>query len=278
MKKIIVATIAYNKFSILEKSINSLIEQSKIKDKRHIVIDNLFPYGNSEKLKQYCLQNNIEYKNYDKNIGLFNAMFEIQKECDEEDYIILHEGNNLILDYGFDEALINAYDYFENEEQDILVSLSNEFSETLKIFDKNNIQYSIENDGDKKQTPKPKGFPYGGINLIKKKFLSKVAFRFKDVLFDDPYITYSRNNRIVYILRTHREFSHAFYNEENIEYKIYKMITIFLHYKKSFENFLKLCDYNTEYVHMMINKLDKDVWNYIGYNPLKPIIRSSMNE
>jgi hypothetical protein len=278
MKKLTVATIAYNKFSILEKSLNSFIEKSKIKDKRHILIDNIYPYGNSKKLNDFCIQNNIEYKNYDKNIGLFNSMDEIQKECNEDDYIILHEGNNIILDYGFDEALINSYDVLKEKDIDLLISLSNEFSDSLKIFEKDNIKYSVENDGDKKQTSKPKGFPYGGINLIRKNELIKIANYFKNIFFGDPYINYTRDNRIVYILRSHREFSHAYYNEENIEYKMYKMITVLLGYKKPFEDFLKLCDENMEYIYMMINRLDRKIWEYIGYNPGKPIIRSSVDE
>lgn len=260
-----IATIAYNKFSILEQSLLSLIENSTYKNKKHILIDNLYPNENPDKLKDFCLKNNIEYLCFNKNIGLFNAMYEIQELYNEDDYIILHEGNNLILDKGFDEAMIETYEELKDDNLDVLVTLSNEFSYNLKKIKKNNIIYSIENDGDKSVTNKPKGFPFGGTNLTNKRTIKRASTFYKDVYFFDPYITYPREQRMVYILRSHREISHNFYKDEDIEYKLYKMLTIFVKYKKTFEEFLILKENNIEYIYMLISVLNKRILKYIGY-------------
>ena len=259
-------TIAFNKFFILEQSLLNLLKNSNYKNRKHLLINNLYPGENPEELKSFCLKNNIEYLCFNKNIGLFNAMFETQNLYKEDDYIILHEGNNLILDYDFDTAMIKAYEELKDTSQDILVTLSNEFSHTLKKFERNSILYSIENDGEKSVTSKPKGFPYGGTNLAKKSFIKKFSSFYKDINFYDPYISYPRENRQVYILRSHMEFSHAFYKDENMDYKIYKMLVIFVNYKKTFEEFLELKKENIEYIYFLVNALDEKILKYIGYD------------
>jgi hypothetical protein len=70
---------------------------------------------------------------------------------------------------------------------------------------------------------------------------------------------------MVYILRSHREISHNFYKDEDIEYKLYKMLTIFVKYKKTFEEFLILKENNIEYIYMLISVLNKRILKYIGY-------------
>jgi hypothetical protein len=263
-------TIAYNKFSILEKSIINFIEKSKIKNKTHYVIDNNYPYGDSKKLEKLCNDFNIKYLNFNKNLGLFNSMYEIQNLCQEQDYIILHEGNNLILDDGFDEALIDAYNIFAYDHKDEIyyLCLENEFSNELQKLQKNNINYSIIQD------KKLIGFPYSGTNICKKEKLKVFLSNYNNIYFDDPYLN-SNIKKDAYILRDYKEISHYFLKEEDIEYKMYKMITVFLKYSKSFDEFLKLYNEKTEYVYMMINKIDKKVLNYIGYIPESPIIRNN---
>lgn len=261
-------TIAYNKFSILERSINNFVEKSKIKNKTHYVIDNNYPFGDSKKLEKLCNDLNIKYLNFNKNIGLFNAMNQIQNLCQDNDYIILHEGNNIILDDAFDERLVEMYDVFNNNDKDKIyyLCLENEFSNELVKLNKSNINYSIIED------KKLIGFPYSGTNICKKEKLKIFINNYNDVYFDDPYLN-SSIKKDVYVLRDCKEISHFFIKEEDIEYKMYKMITAFLKYSKSFDDFLKIYNEQSEYVYMMINKIDKKVLNYIGYTPNSPILR-----
>ena len=181
---------------------------------------------------------------------------------------MINETNSYVLDYGFDSALINSYYCLKNDDDEIVVSISNDNCDNLKILEKNGILYSIENDGVKKDGSFLKGYPYSGINIASVGFLKEVNTMIRNKYYGDPYRDFMEENRVGYILRTHKEISDYYYDQEDEVYKIYKMIVLYLNYKKSFEEYLVMHNENIEYTTMMVsmlNKMNKKIIEHIKY-------------
>lgn len=268
--KIICLSILYNKFSILEKSLNKFFSQCKHKEIKHFIIDNNYPLeNNSNQISKLSEKLDIEYINFNRNLGLFNTIdYFCQKESDDT-LIIVNESNSYVNDYGFDEALVMSYNVLKKPDDEIVISIDNDNSNNLKILEKNGILYSIENDGIQKDGSFLKGYPYSGINIASSYFLKEVNAMIRNKYYGDPYRDFIRKNRVGYILKSHKEISDFFYDQEDEIYKIYKMIVLYLDYKKSFEDYLKLHNENIEYTTMLISmlyKMNPEIIKYIKYD------------
>lgn len=268
--KIICLSILYNKFSILEQSLNRFYSQCKDHRVKHYIVDNNYPLeNNSDEIKKISQKLDIEYINFNRNLGLFNTIEHFCQQEADDTLIMVNESNSYVNDYGFDEALIKSYKILKEKDNEIVISINNDNCSDLKILEKEGISYSIENDGIKKDGSFLKGYPYSGINIASSYFLKEVNAMIRNKYYGDPYRDFMKKNRIGYILKSHSEISDFYYDQEDEIYKIYKMIVLYLDYKKSFEDYLKLHNENVEYTTMLTStlyKMNPEIIKYMKYN------------
>lgn len=269
--KVVCLSIVYNKFDITQKALTRFYELLTYPIDKHYLFNNFYPFEDNqeEKLKDLASQLKIEYVSKNKNLGLFSTIDYFCQQEENETLFIINEANSYVLDKGFDSALINAYQELKEKNNEISFSLGNKNNENvLDIFNKNGVQYSIENNGEKKFGREPKGFPYGGVNIASCGFLKEVANLSRNKYYGDPYKDFIRKNRVGYILRSHKEVSDYFYDLEDEVYRIYKMIVIYLDYKKSFEDYVKIHNENIEYTTLFLsalNNISPKIIDYIKY-------------
>jgi hypothetical protein len=264
--KTICLSIIYNKFDIIEKSLDRFYELNTYNIDEHIIVDNIYPLdANSKKIKSLADKLNVKYFSNNKNLGLFTTIEHFCQQEDHDTLFMINESNNYVLDKGFDEALIKAYIELKQEDNEIVVSLGNKNNDELDILNKNGVLYSIENNGEKKVGKELKGYPYAGINVAGCGFLKEVILKSKNKYYGDPYKDFIQKDRIGYILRSHNEISDYFYEEEDEIYRIYKMIVLYLDYKKSFEDYIKVHNDNPEYTIMFLSELNRINYKIIDY-------------